>query len=189
MHLNSELKQRRRRRQRERQKSKQTRLAKQQLSTCIMFFCTFLCRRCTNTTWNVLVTRFMEDVNTRRRFSFPELRYSPHHKTDSMKFNKSNKVSKQHDFASKWRLPLPSCLLKLPNTEGPYDPSTETSMKTSLKNRLGILSNRLAIIPSRPVTGFKEGNLGRSWREGTAHELRLQRWFNLFPCVPILKSP
>ena len=61
MHLNSELKQRRRRRQRERQKSKQTRLAKQQPSTCIMFFCTFLCRRCTNTTWNVLVTRFMED--------------------------------------------------------------------------------------------------------------------------------
>ena len=28
-------------------------------------------------------------------------------------------------------------------------------MKTSLKNRLGILSNRLAIIPSRPVTGLR----------------------------------
>ena len=45
------LKQRRRRRQRERQKSNWFRLAKQQLCTCIMLFCTFLCRQCTTTTW------------------------------------------------------------------------------------------------------------------------------------------
>ena len=44
------LKQRRRGRQRELQKSNRFRLAKQQICTCITFFCTFLCRRCTTTT-------------------------------------------------------------------------------------------------------------------------------------------
>ena len=35
---------------------------KQQLCTCITLFCTFLCRRCTTTTWNFLISRarFME---------------------------------------------------------------------------------------------------------------------------------
>ena len=70
--------QRRRRRQRERQKSNRFRLAKQQLCTCITLFCTFLCRHCTTTMWNVLIPPFLENVNTRPRlsFSFPELRYS-----------------------------------------------------------------------------------------------------------------
>ena len=27
------------------------------------FFCTFLCRRCTTTTWNWLISRFVEDGN------------------------------------------------------------------------------------------------------------------------------
>ena len=42
------------------------------------FFCTFLCRHCTTTMWNVLIPPFLENVNTRPRlsFSFPELRYS-----------------------------------------------------------------------------------------------------------------
>ena len=68
------LKQRRRRRQRERQKSNWFWLAKQQLCTCIMLFCTFLCRQCTTTTWNCLISRFSEDVNTRQglSISFPE---------------------------------------------------------------------------------------------------------------------
>ena len=72
------LKQRRRRRQRERQKSNWFRMAKQQLCTCIMLFCTFLCRQCTTTTWNCLISRFSEAENTRQRLSisFPELRYS-----------------------------------------------------------------------------------------------------------------
>ena len=35
---------------------------------------------------------------------------------------------------------------------GAYDLTTATSMKTSLKNRLRILSNHFAIIPSRPFT-------------------------------------
>ena len=74
-----ELKQRRRRRQRGRQKSYRVRLTKQKLFTCIMLFCTFLSRRCTTTTWKCLISRFVEDRNTRQHlsFSFPELWYSP----------------------------------------------------------------------------------------------------------------
>ena len=60
---NRDLRIRRRRRQRERQKSSRLKLAKQQLCTCITLFCTFLCRRCTTTTWKCLISRFMEDVN------------------------------------------------------------------------------------------------------------------------------
>ena len=73
---NRELKQRPRRRQLERQKSSRFRLVKQQLCT---LFDTFLCRRCTTTTWKCLNSRFVEDGNTRQRHSssFPELRYSP----------------------------------------------------------------------------------------------------------------
>ena len=56
-----EFTQRRRRRQRERQKRNRFRQAKQQLCTCITLFCTFLCCRCTTTTWNCLISRFVED--------------------------------------------------------------------------------------------------------------------------------
>ena len=41
-------------RQQEQQKSSRFRLAKQQLCMCIMLFCTFLCRRCTNTMWTCI---------------------------------------------------------------------------------------------------------------------------------------
>ena len=43
-----------------------------------MLFCTFLSRGCTTTTWKCLISRFVEDGNTRQRvsFSFPELWYS-----------------------------------------------------------------------------------------------------------------
>ena len=72
---NRELKQRRRRRQRERQQSNWFKLVKQQLCTCITLFCTFLCRRCTTTTWKCLISLFVEDVKTKQRLfsSFPEL--------------------------------------------------------------------------------------------------------------------
>ena len=42
------------------------------------FFCTFLCRCCTTTTSNFVDSRFMENVNARKQFSFSfsELRYS-----------------------------------------------------------------------------------------------------------------
>ena len=53
---NRKLKQRRQRRQRERQKTNRFRLVKQQLCTCITLFCTFLCRRCTTTTWKCLIS-------------------------------------------------------------------------------------------------------------------------------------
>ena len=67
---NSEFTQRRRRRQRERQKRNRFRQAKQQLCTCIALFFTFLCRRCTTTTWNCLISRFVEDGNKRQQLSF-----------------------------------------------------------------------------------------------------------------------
>ena len=74
-----DLKQRRRRHQRERRKSNRFRSAKQQLCTCITRFCTFLCRHCTTTTRTFPISRFMKDVNPRKRFSFffGELTYSP----------------------------------------------------------------------------------------------------------------
>ena len=68
-YINRGLKQRRRRSQQERYKSNRFRLAKQQLGTCITLFCTFLCRHCTTTTWKCLISRFVEDVNTRQRLS------------------------------------------------------------------------------------------------------------------------
>ena len=39
-------------------KSKEFGLAKQQFCTCITLFCTFRCRRCTTTTWNLLISHF-----------------------------------------------------------------------------------------------------------------------------------
>ena len=68
-----ELKQRRRR------KCSGFILAKQQLCTWITLFCTFLSRRCTTTTWKCLISRFVENRNTRQQlpFSFLELLYSP----------------------------------------------------------------------------------------------------------------
>ena len=64
----------RRRHQRGRQKSNKVRLARQQLCTCMTLFCAFLCRRYTfcavvsvpSTTWNVLISRFVEDGNPTR---------------------------------------------------------------------------------------------------------------------------
>ena len=68
-----ELKQRRRGRQRERQKSNKFGSVKQQLCSCITFFCTFLSRHGTTTTRTFLISRFVEDVITRQQlpFSFP----------------------------------------------------------------------------------------------------------------------
>ena len=74
-----ELRQRRRRRQRELQKSNRFILAKEQLCTCITLFFTFFSCRCETTTWKCLMSRFVENVNTRQQlsFSFPEPWYSP----------------------------------------------------------------------------------------------------------------
>ena len=74
-----ELKQQRRRRQRERQQSKRLRLTKQQLCTFITLFSTFFSRHCTTITWKRLISRFVEDGNSRLQlsFSFPQFWYSP----------------------------------------------------------------------------------------------------------------
>ena len=87
--VKNRLKQRRRRRQRERQKSKWFRLTKQQLCTCINLFCKFLCRHCTTTTWKCLISRFVENANTRQQlyFSFAELWYS------LLEFNSRKKIA------------------------------------------------------------------------------------------------
>ena len=67
-------------------KSNSFRLAKQ-LCTCITLLCTFLCRCCTNTTCKCLISRFVEDGNTRQlSFSFPELYKSP------LEFNSKKKL-------------------------------------------------------------------------------------------------
>ena len=61
-----------------RNKSKKCVQVTQQLCTCITLFCAFLCCHCITMTWKCLFLRFLhvEDVYTRRSFSFPELRYS-----------------------------------------------------------------------------------------------------------------
>ena len=109
-----ELKQRRRRRQRGRQKSYRVRLTKQQRCTCIMLFCTFLSRRCTATTWKCLISRFVEDRNTRQHlsFSFPELWYRPlefnskkvwQELTNWTRWNERDKVWGSANSLFKWR--------------------------------------------------------------------------------------
>ena len=57
------------------QKSNRFRQAKQKLCTCITLFRTFLFCRCKTTTWNCLISRFVEDGTKRQQlsFSFPEL--------------------------------------------------------------------------------------------------------------------
>ena len=66
---NGETEQWRRRRYRKRQK-KYRLLVKQQLCTSSTLFCTFLCPCCTTTTWNFVVSLFMENGNGRQQFSF-----------------------------------------------------------------------------------------------------------------------
>ena len=70
-----ELKQRRRRRQREREKSDSFILAKQQLCTSITLFCIHFLAVVAGATWKCLISRFVEDGNTRQQlsFCFPEL--------------------------------------------------------------------------------------------------------------------
>ena len=68
-----------------------------QKSRAWRFFYTFLCPRCTITTWNFLISRFVEEVNTRQRFcnSFFKPRYSP------LEYN-SRKKSPTFDKLTNW---------------------------------------------------------------------------------------
>ena len=56
--------------------------------TSITFFCTFLCRHCTTAAWKCLISRFMKDVNKRRRIflSLSKLDCSPWKKSTPGKF-------------------------------------------------------------------------------------------------------
>ena len=65
-----DLRQRRRRRQRERQKAKGLDLQNNNFARASLYFCTFLCRLCTATTWKCLLSRLVEYVNLRQRLSF-----------------------------------------------------------------------------------------------------------------------
>ena len=122
--VKNRLKQRRRRRQRERQKSKGFRSAKQQLCTFIKLFYTFLCRYCTTTTWKCLISRSVENANTRQQlyFSFAELwdsllefnsRKNCQHLTNWTRWKKRDKVWKSATVLFKWR--FRSRIRKLPN--------------------------------------------------------------------------
>ena len=104
---------RRKRWQREHQKRNRFILAKKTLHMHNAFFCSFLSRRCTTTTWKCLISRFVEDGNIRQHFfSFPELWYSPsefnskkicQHLTNYTRWNKRDKVSGSANSLFKWR--------------------------------------------------------------------------------------
>ena len=68
-HINTDFKIPRRRRQQKRRKRKKFRLAKHHLACASCFFVEFLCLRCTSTTRNFAISRYMEDGNTRQRCS------------------------------------------------------------------------------------------------------------------------
>ena len=109
-----ELKQRQRRRQRQRQKRNRFRLVNNNSARASCFFCTFLCHHCTTTTWKRLISRFVENVNTRQQlyFAFPELRYSLlefnsrkkcQHLTNWRRWNKRDKDWSNATSLFKWR--------------------------------------------------------------------------------------
>ena len=90
-------------------------------------FCTFLCRRCTTTTWKCVIFRFLEVVNKRRRFSFLFLNLSTVPKKSTpgkftyiwhfqrLGINATYSSLKKGEFSLKvafW-LPSPSSMLKL----------------------------------------------------------------------------
>ena len=115
-----DLKQRRRRQQQERQKSNRFRSARQELCTCITLFCTFLCRRCTSTTWKYLNSRFVEDGNTSQQLSFyfPKLWFSPlefdskdicQHLTNWTRQKKCDEVLNSANSLFRWRFHSSRC--------------------------------------------------------------------------------
>ena len=86
--------------------------AKQQLCTCITLFCTFLCRQCTTTTWKCLISRFVENVNTRQRlYSILEFnsRKNWQYLTNSTRWSKRDKVWSSVNSPFNWRFWSRSC--------------------------------------------------------------------------------
>ena len=74
-----ELKQRRRRRNENGKKTKGLNWQNNNFARASRLFCTFLCRRCTTITWKCLISRFVQDGNTKQpcSFRFPKLWYNP----------------------------------------------------------------------------------------------------------------
>ena len=82
----------------------------------LILHCKFFSRRCTTTTWKCLISRFVEDWNTKQQFSFsfPDFLYNPlkfnskeicQHLTNSTRWNKRDKVwrSAERHSLFKWR--------------------------------------------------------------------------------------
>ena len=79
---------------------------KQQRCTCITLFCTFLCRQCTTTVWKCLISRFVENVNTRQRlYSILEFnsRKNWQYLTSWTRSNKRDKVWSSVNSPFDWR--------------------------------------------------------------------------------------
>ena len=105
----------RRRQQRERQKQKNWFIKEShKFARPSRFSCTFFFRHCTTTTWKCLISRFMEDVNKRRRIflSLSRLECCPQeinsreflpHVTSSVNWNKREKVWENASSFQKWR--------------------------------------------------------------------------------------
>ena len=86
--------------------------AKQQLCTFITLFCTFLCRQCTTTTWKCLISRFVENMNTRQRlYSILEFnsRKNWQYLTNSTRWSKRDKVWSSVNSPFNWRFWSRSC--------------------------------------------------------------------------------
>ena len=93
-------------------KAKGFRLAKQHLCTCITLFCTFVCRHRTTTTWKYLISRFVENVNTRQRlYSILEFnsRKNWQYLTNSTRWSKRDKVWSSVNSPFNWRFWSRSC--------------------------------------------------------------------------------
>ena len=87
-------------------KAKRFRLAKQQLCTCITLFCTFVCRHRTTTTWKYLISRFVDNVNTRQRlYSILEVNSAKNwqYLTNWTRWNKRDKVWSSVNSPFNWR--------------------------------------------------------------------------------------
>ena len=121
---NTELKQRWQRRQGKRQKSNRFRSAKQPIFTFIALFCTFLLRHCMTSTWDCVISRFVEDGNTRQQLSFrlQSFRILIQLQKNMPTFGKLSEMEKARWSLKQWEFtfivllsrPSPSLLRKLP---------------------------------------------------------------------------
>ena len=97
-HNSTELNQRRQRRRRERQKKQEVYIYKKTTLHVHHPFFTFLSRRCTTATWNLLISRtgLKKYVNTTQKFpfSFSKLRYGP--------FGFNPRKYREHCWQIKW---------------------------------------------------------------------------------------